>query len=123
MENVIIIGIILILIFYGIRSGRKHFRGEGGCCGGGSTPVKKQKKKLKNVIAQKTVVIEGMTCEHCKNRVEKSINEIDGAAAKVKFKKKEAVVALEKEISDEQLRMAVEKAGYQVVEIKTVLYF
>ena len=118
MENVIIIGIIVVLIVIGIRSGMKHFKGEGGCCGGGSTPVKKQHKKLQKVITKKTVMIEGMTCEHCKNRVEKSINEIDGAAAKVNLGRKEAAVSLEKEISDEVIKAAVEKAGYKVVEIR-----
>lgn len=117
MENVIIIGIILVLIAIGIRSGMKHFKGEGGCCGGSSS-VKKQHKKLKKVIAKKTVIVEGMTCEHCKNRVEKSINGIDGAAAKVNLGRKEAVVSLEKEISDEVIRAAIEKAGYKVVEIR-----
>ena len=117
MENVIIIGIIVVFIVIGIRSGMKHFKGEGGCCGG-SAPAPKQHKRLKNVIAKKTLVIEGMTCDHCKNWVEKSINDIEGAAAKVNLGKKEAVVSLEKEISDEQLQEAVEKAGYKVVEIR-----
>ena len=118
MEDIIIIGVVVILIVIGICSGKKHFRGEGGCCGGGSTPVPKQNKKLEKIIAQKTVVIEGMTCEHCKNWVEKSINEIEGAAAKVNLKKKEAVVSMATEVSDEQIRAAVEKAGYKVVEIR-----
>lgn len=117
MENIIIIGIVGIMIFFGIRSGMKHFRGEGGCCGG-SAPVKKQRKKLDKVIAQKIVIVDGMTCEHCKNWVEKSINEIDGAAAKVNLKKKEAVVSIAKEVSDEQIRAAIAKAGYVVVEIR-----
>ena len=118
MENVIIIAILVVLIWFGIRSSIKHFKGEGGCCGDGSTTVKAKRKKLKKVIAQKTVTIDGMTCEHCKNRVERSINDIDGAAGKVNLKKKEAVVLMEKEISDEQLRTAIEKAGYKVSEIK-----
>lgn len=118
MGNVIIIAIIVVLVLNGIYSGMKHFNGEGGCCGGGSEPVKKQRKKLKNVIAKKTVIIEGMTCDHCKNRVEKSINDIDGAAAKVNLKKKEAIVSLEKDVSDEQILAAVEKAGYTVVSIR-----
>lgn len=118
MQDFIIIGIVIVLVVIGFYSGRKHFKGEGGCCGGKSTPVPKQNKKLKNVIAQKTIVIEGMTCDHCKNWVEKSINEIDGAAAKVNLKKKEAVVSLEKDVTDEELRAAVEKAGYTVVAIQ-----
>ena len=120
MENIIIIGLIVILVIVGVRSGRKHFKGEGGCCGGGSTPVPKQNKKLDHVIAKKSVIIEGMTCDHCKNWVEKSINEIDGAAAQVNLKKKEAVVSLAAEVSDEQIRTAVEKAGYKVVKITDI---
>lgn len=118
MTDFIIVAIIVILIVIGIGSGRKHFKGEGGCCGGGSEPVPKQNKKLNNVIAQKVVVIDGMTCDHCKNWVEKSINDIDGAAAKVNLKKKEAVVSMEVEISDDVIRAAVAKAGYKVVEIR-----
>lgn len=59
-----------------------------------------------------------MTCEHCKNRVEQCINDIDGAAAKVNLKKKQAIVSLEKDISSEQIQAAIEKAGYEVVEIR-----
>lgn len=117
MENIIIIGILVVLIGIGIRSSIKHFKGESGCCGGGSS-VKTKRKKLKKVIKQKIVTIEGMTCEHCKNRVEKNINEIDGVSAKVNLKKKEAIISMEKEISNEQIRTVIEKAGYEVVEIK-----
>lgn len=116
MENVIIIVILAVVVLIGIRSSIKHFKGEGGCCGGGGTTVKK--KKLKKIIATKTVMIEGMSCEHCKNRIEQSINDIDGAAAKVNLKKKQAVVSLEKDISEEQIRTVIEKAGYEVVEIR-----
>lgn len=119
MENAIIIGILVVLVVIGIRSGIKHFRGEGGCCGGGST-VKKKRKKLKNVIAKKKVSVEGMTCEHCRDRVERSIDEIDGAAGKVNLKKKEALVSMEREVSDEEICEAIEKAGYKVTDIRTV---
>ncbi|MBQ2744449.1 MAG: heavy-metal-associated domain-containing protein [Lachnospiraceae bacterium] len=117
MEDMVIIGILAVLIIIGIHSSIKHFKGEGGCCGGGSS-VKPKKKKLKNIIGKKTVIIEGMSCEHCKNRVEISINEIEGAAAKVNLSKKEAVVSMERYISDEQIRTVIEKAGYTVIEIR-----
>lgn len=116
MENVIIIVILVIVIVIGVRSSVKHFRGEGGCCGGGSAPVKK--KKFKKIIATKMVMIEGMNCEQCKNRIEQRINEIDGASAKVNLKKKLAVVSLAKDVSDEQIRDVIENAGYEVVEIR-----
>lgn len=116
MENFIIIGVLAVVIILGIKSGLKHFKGEGGCCGGSSEPP--SKKKLKTVIATKTVIVDGMTCENCKNRVERCINEIPGAAAKVNLKKKEVIVSLETEVSDEQIRAAIERKGYEVVEIR-----
>ena len=118
MDNLIIIGIIAVLLLIGLRSTKKHFKGEGECCGGGSAPVQVEEKKLEKVIAQKTVIVDGMTCEHCKAWVEKSINKIDGAAAKVKLKKKEAIISLEKDVSDEEIILAIEDAGYKVRAIK-----
>lgn len=118
MTDLIIIVIVGVLLVIGIRSIMKRAKGETSCCGSGSKPVPKQNKKLDNVIGQKIVVIEGMTCDHCKNWVEKSINDIEGAAAKVDLKKKEAVVSLATDVSDEQIKAAVEKAGYKVIEIK-----
>jgi len=117
MENIIIIAIIVVLFFVGIRSTIKHMKGEGACCGGGGTTVKPQKKKLKNVIAKKTVKIDGMHCEQCSNRVVRSLNELDGVAAKVNLGKKEAVVSFEKEVSDERIRETIEGLGYEVLEI------
>lgn len=117
MENAIIIGILVILMAVGIHSSVKHFKGEGGCCGGGSE-VKPRKKKLKNVIRKKIVIIEGMSCDKCKYSVERRINEIAGAAAVVNLRKKQAVVSMEQEISDEVLRAAVEDVGFEVVEIR-----
>lgn len=56
MENIIIIGIIVILLAIGFRSTLKHFKGESGCCGGGSAPVEVPEKKLDKVIATKTEI-------------------------------------------------------------------
>lgn len=118
MGNVIIVCLIVLLVLNGIRSSIKHFKGEGDCCGGGGDAVKPKRKKLASVTATRTVIIEGMTCEHCRNRVENSINAIEGATAKVNLKKKTAVVSMEKEVSDEQIREVIEKAGYKVVSIR-----
>ena len=66
----------------------------------------------------KRVQIEGMTCEHCKNRVENALNRLEGVSAKVNLKKKTAVVSMEKEVEDMQLQKAVEQAGYKVIQIR-----
>lgn len=118
MADMIIVIIILVLIIVGSRATKKHLKGQGGCCGGGSKPAPKRNKKLKNTIAKKVAIVEGMTCEHCKNWVEKSINDIEGTACKVNLSKKEAVISMEREISDEEIRKAIEKAGYKVIEIR-----
>ena len=116
MTDIIIIAIIAVVFFIGLRATKKHMKGEGSCCGGGSS-LPRQNKKLNHVAGKKIVVIEGMTCEHCQNRVERAINEIAGASAKVNLRKKEAIVSYENEIQEEEIRQVVEKAGYTVVEI------
>lgn len=117
MTDYVVVGILIILIVIGIRSSVKHFKGEGSCCGGGSS-VKVKRKKLKQVVKQRTVVIEGMTCEHCKARVESRLNELDGVSAKVNLKRKIAAVSMEKDVEDEVIKRAIENAGYEVVEVR-----
>ena len=115
MENIIIIGVITVIFIIGLSSTIKHFKGQGGCCGGGSAYI--SKKKLSHVIAKKTVFIEGMTCENCVARAARYLNDIEGLSATVNLRKKQALVSMEKEISDEAIIAAVEKAGYTVVSI------
>lgn len=118
MENLIIILILAVLFLFGIRATIKHFRHESSCCGGGSSVTPVPEKKLEHVIGTKIVRVDGMTCEHCKGWVERAINEIDGASAKVNLKTKEAVVSMAREVSDAELNAAVKKAGYRVVSVK-----
>lgn len=115
MENIVIIGVLAVIVVIGVVTGRKHFKGEGGCCGGGTY---RENKKLPHVAGKKIARIEGMMCENCEARVERYINEIPGAACRASHKKNQAVVSYENTISDEAIRAAVEKAGYKVLEIK-----
>lgn len=117
MADWIIIGLLIIVVIIAISSGAKHYRGEGGCCGGGSD-AKAKRKKLKTVVKQRTVIVEGMTCNHCKSRIESRLNAIDGVSARVNLKKKTALVSMEREVSDQQIREVIENAGYQVAEIR-----
>ena len=111
----IIIGILLVIAIAAIgtlvkRSGRK------GCCGS-SSDYKPRKKKLKNVIATKTFVVDGMHCEKCANRVTEVVNDIPGASGVVNLKKGTVTVSYEQEISDEQIIVKIERVGYTVKEI------
>lgn len=115
MENYIIIAVIAVAIGFGIYSAVKHFKGQGGCCGGGS--YKPKKKKLKNVLYQKTFKVEGMHCDHCKNRVEEVIGDMKGLAGKVNLKKGELTVSYAENVADEQIKARIERAGYTVTKI------
>lgn len=116
MTNAIIIGILVIFVFIGLSSTIKHFAGKGGCCGGGNS-VKIKKKKLSKIVAKKVIFVEGMTCNHCKARVEEVVNDIQGVSGSVNLKKGEVLLSFENEITDKKLTEIYErirKAGYSV---------
>ncbi|MBQ7378297.1 MAG: heavy-metal-associated domain-containing protein [Clostridia bacterium] len=117
MENYIIVGVIAVVIVIAVISSVKHFKGEGGCCGSGSS-YKPKKKKLAGVRYQKVFMVDGMHCDHCKNRVEEVVNDIPGVAGKVDLKKGELVVSYEKDVDDTAIKARIERAGYTVTEIK-----
>lgn len=114
MENVILIGIVAVLTAIGIVSSVKHFKGQSGCCGGGD--YKPKRKKLTTVLYQKSFKVEGMHCEHCKNRVEEVVNDIKGVAGKVDLKKGELTVSYAEAVDDAVIKARIERAGYTVVE-------
>lgn len=66
----------------------------------------------------KTMLIEGMMCQHCEARVKKTLELLDGVnEATVSHVTGTAVISLEKEIDDIILKTAVEEQDYQVKEI------
>ena len=117
MENYIIIAIVAAAVGFGVYSAVKHFNGEGGCCGGGGR-YKLKKKKLTNVRYQKVFTVVGMHCEHCKNRVEETVNDISGVAGKVDLKKCELLVSYAEDVDDKAIKAKIERAGYKVTDIK-----
>ena len=116
MENYIIIGIIIVIAFFAVRTIVKR-KGRKGCCGSGSD-YKPRKKKLKNVIATKIFVVDGMHCEKCAGRVTEVVNDITGVAGVVDLKKGIVTVSYEQEVADEQIKARIERVGYTVTEIR-----
>ena len=116
MGNVIILAVVAVGLFFAVRGMIK--RGKNGCCGG-SVPKVPEKKLEGEKIGEKIVTIEGMHCENCKNSVERQLNRIEGAAAKVNLKKNIAVVSMSRMVEDEELIRAVERADFKVVKIET----
>ena len=116
MENYIIIGIIIVIAFFALRTIVKR-KGRKGCCGSGSD-YKPRKKKLKNVITTKVFTVDGMHCEKCANRVTEVVNDIPGVAGVVDLKKGIVTVSYEQEVADEQIKARIERVGYTVTEIR-----
>ena len=116
MENYIIIGVLLLIVVIALLRTKKHFSG-GGCCGSASNVIRLKKPLEGPKLGEKTLHIEGMTCQNCEIRVENALNRIDNVAATVRWKNKTAVVSYSAEVSDEALRAAVERLGYKVTSI------
>lgn len=68
---------------------------------------------------KKIIYIEGMMCEHCKNRVENALLDFEGVKdVNVDLDTKKAEVELSKEISNEALKELIEDLGYEVANIE-----
>jgi copper chaperone CopZ len=118
--TIAIIAVIAVIVFFAIRSSIKHIKGDGGCCGGGGSVAEESKKLTGPVIAQKTLYIEGMHCDNCRNSVMRQLQKIDGVSASVHLKKNLAVVSLDREVSDEELIRAVERVDFKVSRIENM---
>lgn len=65
------------------------------------------------------IMIEGMSCNHCSGAVEKALTALPGVTALVSLEEKKAAVTAPQTLTEEQLRSAVEAAGYTVTKIQT----
>ena len=125
MENLVAVLILAVLIggasAYLIRAKRNGVKCVGcparGSCSGGR---KKKRKKLAGpVIARKNIIISGMHCGHCVQSVTDSLNQIDGVSARVDLSKGCAEISLDREVGEDILTAAVERAGFSVESIQS----
>lgn len=119
MANAIIVIVLIAICIYAVKS----YMGKlaHGCCGGESDSPKNIKVKDKHsehYPYSATIKIDGMTCSHCKTRVENALNENDGVWAEVNLKDGLADVKMKKPYSADELKRIVTKAGYTVESIK-----
>jgi copper chaperone len=69
---------------------------------------------------KKRISIEGMSCGHCVKHVTNALNEVSGVkSVDVKLEEKYADVEVDN-VKDEDLKYAIEDAGYDVVSIVEV---
>lgn len=66
----------------------------------------------------KTIIVEGMMCEHCEAHTRKALEAIDGVESAVaSHVEGKAVVTLSNDVDNAALKAAVEEAGYTVKDI------
>ena len=71
-------------------------------------------KKIKKIVT-----IEGMMCNHCKNKVESSLKELENVTrVKVNLANKKAEIYSNAVISDEDIKKNITNLGYQVTSIE-----
>ena len=69
-----------------------------------------EEERIMNI---KTIVIEGMQCNHCKMMVEKILEAIDGVEkVEVNLENKTATIEMSKEVEDAKIKEVVEEAGF-----------
>ena len=78
----------------------------------------KSSERNEEIVMQKIIHINGMSCPHCSNHVQQALNAIDGVEAVVELENKLARVTLTSAVSDDTLKQAVVDAGYEVVTIE-----
>ena len=130
MFATIVLGILIAsaLAFALRKMYRSFFKGEAACCdaqgcsgcGGGcamKTALDKSYRarveKIEKFPIHRTIDVDGMTCEKCIVNVIRALEKIDGVSiAAASLEKQSAQVGLKKNISDDVLRDAINRAGY-----------
>lgn len=69
-------------------------------------------KKITTIIK-----IEGMSCNHCANKVSSALENLEGIKkVKVNLKEKEAMIISEKELNLDQIENLIHELGYQMMK-------
>ncbi|MEE0866911.1 MAG: heavy metal-associated domain-containing protein [Clostridia bacterium] len=115
MTDAVVIILLLAVAVLALRGARTRLKD--GCCGGGSKPkkVKPQNTNIANYTYKSTIYIDGMTCEHCKTRVENAFNSLPDCYAKVNLKQKCANLWTNERLDEEKVIKIVQKSGYTFV--------
>lgn len=62
------------------------------------------------------IYIEGMSCKHCSERVERLLNSTPGVKAKVDLEGAKAIIEAPAKISVEKLKKIIEESGFKAVD-------
>ena len=70
---------------------------------------------------KKKILIEGMSCGHCVNHVREALSELNGVTSvDVNLDGKYAILDGKNDVKDEEIKFAIDDAGYEVVGIEVL---
>ena len=119
--NLIVLAVIAVGMFFGLRRIVASTHGKS-CCSDGASG-----KKAKKVVVADTdpshypysdeLLIGGMSCDGCAQNVENALNALDGVWATVTFADHTARVRSKRPVDRDTLETAVRGAGYYVMKM------
>ncbi len=128
MATYVVGAIIAVALINGLRViYNSFFRGEAACCDSGgcsgcsgcsiknamANSYRARVNKIEQCEIHRTIDVDGMTCEHCVANVVRALEKVDGVKiAAASLEKQAALAGLTKNVPDEILRDAINKAGY-----------
>ena len=119
--NIIVLAVIAIGMFFGLRRIAASTRGKS-CCSDGASGRKAKKVVVldtdeSHYLYSDELLIGGMSCDGCAQNVENALNAQNGVWATVTFADHTARVRSKNPIDREALETAVRGAGYYVVKL------
>jgi copper ion binding protein len=70
---------------------------------------------------KKKILVEGMSCGHCVNHVKEALSELKGVTSvDVNLASKTAILEASSDVKDEDIRFAIDDAGYEVAGIEAL---
>jgi len=120
MGNVIIILILALLFFLGVRRIYRTIRYGGSCCsssGGLDKKVRVSDHNKANYPFSYKLRVDGMVCAGCARKVENALNSGDGMWAKVDLEHKEVHVLTKKEMSRNDFSQLLKGTPYTLMEM------
>lgn len=119
--NIIVLAVIAVGMFFGLRRIAASTRGKS-CCSDGTSG-----KKAKKVVVVDTdashypysdeLLIGGMSCDGCAQNVANALNALDGVWATVTYADHTARVRSKRPVDRDTLETAVRGAGYYVMKM------
>lgn len=123
MSTFIIVLILLVIVFFAVKSVVHRIRYGSSCCGERDAAEKKVKVADKNKSHYQhnyLMKVDGMRCSNCVRHVENALNSIEGIWATADLEKKQILIRAKNRMEENMLQKTVMDAGYTPLSIEAV---